>query len=96
MNEEQRRASDAKALLGNPVFKGAMEAMKTKLDHNVSSVDPDNKDQCARVVLAVQILAGIEREIQRFIADGEVADLLELENVKKLNLKERVSGRMVR
>ncbi len=96
MNPEQRLAADASSLLNSPAYKAAMTALKDKLDANIAGVNPDNKDQCARVVLAVQLLGGIEREIKRFVSDGEVADLIELDEVRQLNMKERVSGRIVR
>jgi hypothetical protein len=96
LNEEQRRAADAQSLLGNPVFKGAMEAMEAKLHANIAAGNPDNKEQCSRLVHAVQILKGIQREIERYITDGEVADLIELQADKRLTPKERVTGVMVR
>jgi len=96
MNETQLRAADAQSLLDNPVFTGALQAVEAKLQSNIANVDPDNKDQCARVVLAVQILKGIEREVRRFITDGEVEKLVELESKRQLSITERVSGVMVR
>lgn len=96
MNKEQRLASDAQNLLNNPAFKGAMKAMEDKLHANIVGGDPDNKEQCSRLVVAVQILKGIEREITRFIADGEVADLVEVQAEKTLSVVERVTGKMVR
>jgi len=96
LNQDQLKASDAQALLNNPAFKGAMKAMNDKLHSNIASGDPDNKEQCSRLVVAVQILKGIEREIERFVANGEVADLKEVQASKKLSVVERVSGKMVR
>lgn len=87
MNQEQIRSSDAKALLANPVFKAAMNQLEASLEAQALSTDPDNKDKCARIVIAKQLLKGIEREIGRFIEDGQIADLIELEERKKTLFK---------
>jgi len=96
MTETKLRAADAQSLLDNPVFNGALEAVEDKLQANIANVDPDNKDQCARVVLAVQILKGIEREVRRYVTDGEVENLVELESRRQLSITERVSGVLTR
>ena len=93
MTEDQIRARDAEAVLANPVFKGAFKKMAEVLDNNIASVNPDNKDQCARVVLAKQILKGLEREIYRYVEEGEIQNLIELDRERKKSLKQRVFSR---
>jgi len=88
LSTDQIRAKDAAALLANPVFRGAMEAMNTMLDRNISNVNPDNQDQCVRVVIAKQLMAGIERQINNYIENGKVADLIELEAERIKKFKE--------
>lgn len=88
MTPEHRkfRASDAKALLDNEMFKFAFASMGEYLEARALSCDPDNKDATQRVVLAKQILAGVKREIERIVEDGTVADiqLAEIEQRKRL------------
>lgn len=96
MNSEQKIAADAQALLENPVFQGALDKMEERLDANILNVSADDEKICARVVLAKQILKGIVREIHRYIENGNVADIIEIEEIRKLSIKERVVGKMVR
>ena len=77
MNEDQIRARDAEALLANPVFSMAMARLNDSLDMKILGMDIVNKEQCAKAIQAKQLLKALEREIHRFIVDGEVADLLE-------------------
>ncbi len=83
MSEATNRATDARNLLDNPVFKGAMIKVGQAIDLKLMSIDPDDRDKCTRVVLAKQILKGIEREIHRYIQDGEVVELVELDRKRK-------------
>ncbi len=96
MKEDQIRANDAKSLLGNPVFQGAMNAMKRNLDKNIANVNPDNKEQCVRVVIARQLINGIDREIKNYIENGKVADIIEIEAERQLKITERLTGKMTR
>ena len=86
MNTEQIRAKDAEALLKNPVYKDAIKALGDSLDIKILAMDVDNKDQCARVVLAKQLLKGIEREIARFIDQGYIEDMIELDKAKRAEM----------
>ena len=86
MNIDQIRAKDAEALLANPVFKGAISALSDNLDAKILAMDVDNKDQCVRICLAKQLLMGIEREIVRFIDQGQVEDMIELEAAKQAEM----------
>jgi hypothetical protein len=79
------RASDAKALLDNKLFKDAFQKLGDNLEAQALACDPDNKDKAARIIIAKQLLKGIKREIERVIDDGDVADiqLSELERKKQ-------------
>jgi hypothetical protein len=77
MNKEQIRAEDARSLLANPVFKGAVSRVEESLEAAALSTDPDNKDKCARIIISKQLLKAIDREINRYIQDGEIQDVLE-------------------
>lgn len=72
---EQRRiiGAEAQQLLDNRHFQEAFKAVEAYLIDNAKSCNPDNKEQTQRVVLAMQILDGIKREIVRKVEDGEVA-----------------------
>jgi hypothetical protein len=83
MNTEQIRAKDAEALLKNPVYLDAIKALGDSYDRKMLMIDVDNKDLCARVVLAKQLLKGIEREIARFIDQGYIEDMIELDKAKR-------------
>ncbi len=96
MSIDQIRAKDAEQLLANPVFRGAMDAMKRNLDKNIANVNPDNKEQCVRVVIARQLINGIEREIKNYIENGKVADIIEIEAERQLKITERLTGKMTR
>jgi len=83
MNTDQIRAKDAESLLANPVYKEAIKKLGESLDAKMLMMDVDNKDQCARVVLAKQLLKGIEREIARFVDQGSIEDFIEADRIKK-------------
>jgi len=92
MNKEQLRERDARQLLANPVFSGAIEKLEASLDAQILATDPDNKEKCARVVVSKQLLKGLVREINRYIENGEIQELVELER-KKRTLREVVFKR---
>jgi len=77
MNKDQIRARDAEGLLANPVFKGFLVRMSASLDAQMMGMDVIDKDRCAKIILAKQILIGMEREIHRYISEGEIQDLVE-------------------
>lgn len=69
------RAQDAKQLLENPMLVGAFKSLEDAISSSALSCDPDNKDKAQRIVIGLQILAGIKREITRIIEDGNIADV---------------------
>lgn len=74
---EQRkfRAADAKTLLDNKLFKEAFDSVGKYIESQALSCDPDNKDKAQRILISKQILAGIKREIERVVQDGEIAEI---------------------
>lgn len=66
------RAEDARHLLDNKLFKEAFAAVGAYLEQRALGCDPDNKEMAQRIVLSKQILAGVKREIERVISDGDV------------------------
>lgn len=82
------RVVKAREILENPEFKAALNRVGEKIESQVLQCDPNNKDHTQRIVIAKQILAGIERELCRVIegweADKEVEiHLKEVEKQKK-------------
>ena len=89
MKTPQKRiidAGDARSLMSNPLLTEAFSAVEGYLDAQALACDADNKDKAQRIVISKQLLAGIKREITRYIEDGTVAEiqLQELERKKKL------------
>lgn len=84
MTPEERkfRATDAKQLLDNKLFKEAFSKVGEYLESAALSCDPDNPAKTQRIVISKQLLAAIQREITRIIKDGEIAEiqLREIEN----------------
>lgn len=80
------RAEDAKHLLEDPMLKAAFDAVSGYIDGRALACDPDNKDMAQRIVLSKQLLAGIRREIYRYVEEGQIADvrIAELEKKKFL------------
>lgn len=85
---EQRKWSsqEAKQLLDNKHFKQAFDSVEGYLVDNAHMCDPDNKDKAQRIVISMQLLQAIKREIIRKIEDGEMAEvqIAELEKRKGL------------
>lgn len=73
---------DAKALLDNPILKSAFEGVAEYLEQQALSCNPDDKEKTARIICAKQILAGIKREIVRYVEDGGVAEV-QLQEVER-------------
>jgi hypothetical protein len=91
---EQRRiiGNEARQLLENVHFREAFEAVESHLVDQAKSCDPDNKDKAQRVVIAMQIMEGIKREIIRKVEDGHVAEveIAELERRNSLGIRRLV------
>ena len=79
------KGQDAQALLDNPLLKEAFWRVEAYIHGQAMSCDPDNKEKAARVIVAMQLLKGIKREIERMIEDGDIADvhIAQLERPKK-------------
>lgn len=82
LQAEINLAQEAKHVLDSRAFKQAFTRMAEMLEARALSCDVDNKDQTQRVVLAKQILSGIERELKRLVAEGESAQI-QLNEIEK-------------
>jgi len=69
------KATDAKALLDNPIFKDAFVKVGEYLEAQALSCDPNDQGKAQRVIVAKQILAGIKREITKMVDDGDIAQI---------------------
>lgn len=83
MSPEQRRVigQEAKQILENKHFREAFDAVEGYLVAQAKGCDPDNKEKTQRVVISMQLMEALKREIVRKIEDGEMAqvELAELE-----------------
>lgn len=91
MTPEQRnfRGEDARQLLANPILKEAFKTIGEYVDAQILSCDVNDKERAQRVVIAKQILAGIKREIERQVEDGEIArvQMAEIEKKRIFNFR---------
>lgn len=95
MNTEDRiiRAADAKHLLENPLFVEAWDAVANHLQMAAMSCEPDNQIKAQRVIISIQLLAAVKREVTRIIQDGMVAEVQMREIEKKQSMMQRVLRR---
>lgn len=78
-------SEDARQVLANKAFKQAFSRLSDHLEMKVLSANPDNAAETQRVVLAKQLLKGIERELTRMIQDESInAQMPELEPTRKM------------
>ena len=88
LSPENRRTigEEAKQLLANKHFKEAFTAVAEYLEQGALSCDPDNKETAQRVVISMQLMKAIKRELERVVEDGEFAkvEIRELEKRKGL------------
>lgn len=80
---DQRRVVgiEARQALENRHWKEAFAAVETHLVEVAKHADPDNKDKAQRVLISMQLLEAIKRELVRKVEDGEMAqvEIAELE-----------------
>lgn len=73
--DKEQKAKDAQALLDNPVFRDALAALRERLDSRALQVKTTDVAEAQDVIRCKQLLAGIERELKRFIAYGKVQSI---------------------
>lgn len=80
------RATDSKHLLENPLFVEAWDAVANHLQMAAMSCEPDNQVKAQRVIISIQLLAAVKREVTRIVQDGMVAEvqMRELETKRSL------------
>lgn len=80
--KEIRQAHEARALLDNPMLKAAFENVESQLITQMRASGFKDTDTHHRLVLALQMLAAIKRNIEQTIENGQLAQL-EIENKGK-------------
>ncbi len=88
LENRQFRANDAKQLLENPLLIEAFTTVENAIHNMALSCEPDNKDKTQRIIISLQLLAGIKRELTKVIDDGIIAkiQLSEIEQKKQFDL----------
>jgi hypothetical protein len=74
---EQRRTIgiEARQALENKHWKEAFEAVEGHLIEVAKHSDPDNKEKAQRVLISMQLLEAIKRELTRKVEDGDMAQI---------------------
>lgn len=81
---EQRRiiGAEASQSLDDKHWNEAMTAVEGYLVEQAKACDPDNKEKSQRIVISMQLLEAIRRELIRKIEDGEFAKV-EIEELER-------------
>lgn len=75
LEQEQRRAIQAKELQNNSFFQEIINELDKRLEAKLLSTDITKTDYIQDVVRAKQLLKGLEGVIQGIINDGTVANI---------------------
>lgn len=89
LQDERIQGAEAKEFLNSRTYKKIMQALKNNVDSQSLIANPDNKEHCQRIIIARQILAGIEREIESIIQYGEVAEI-EIKEIESNKFTDKV------
>lgn len=83
---EQRRiiGAEAQQSMNDKHWNAALSAVEGYLVEQAKSCDPDNKEKSQRIVISMQLLDAIKRELIRKIEDGEFARV-EIEELSRRN-----------
>lgn len=71
---DKQRASDAMAVLRNPEFERAIDAIGEALERKMRNTDTTDANAVADVIRSKQLLYGIKRELTRVLSEGKVKD----------------------
>lgn len=89
LNSDIFSASDAKQLVENPVWKKIWIGVNAAIDAKSLACDTaHDKDGAADIIRVKQLIRGLEREVQRVIDAGTIAELRIDELEKKGQVKE--------
>jgi hypothetical protein len=85
------RANEARQFLQNPLFREAFEGVAEYLRQVGLGCDPDNKEKAQRIVISMQLLEAVKREITRKVEDGDMAEVqfAEIEKRRAFRLFQR-------
>lgn len=86
------RGEDAKALLDNPLLVKAFAKVEEYINGQELVCAPDDKERAQRLVISKQLLAGIKREIQRVVENGDLAKI-KIDALEKKKMLSRVFRR---
>lgn len=89
--EEIKRGDDAKRLIENPLFKGAIEATKMGIVTSMTRSAMGDSATHNRLVIALQLLDQIERALVEHIETGRMALIQADESLGK-KLRRVVNG----
>lgn len=83
---QERRVigAEAKQALENKHWNEALSAVEAYLVESAKGCNPDDKDKSQRIVISMQLLEAVKREIVRKIEDGEMAKV-ELQELERRN-----------
>jgi hypothetical protein len=93
LQDDQIAGSDALSLLNNPSFKRAIIKVNEALDLKALSCDPDNQKMAARIVLSKQLLASIEKELVKVVANANHATIKIKEIEESRTVKQKILRR---
>lgn len=84
LTPQERRiiAEDARQALENKHWREAFAAVEVYLVERAKQCDPDNREKAQRIVISMQLMEAIKRELVRTIEDGEKAKV-EIEGLER-------------
>lgn len=77
MNEVERRASQASAILKDPLFEAAYKAVEAQVIAKMYAVDPLNERAHTRCIDALKALRMVKGALESHIATGQVHAAME-------------------
>lgn len=92
-HDRQIRATGARQLLENPLFTEAWGAVQDYLNAQALACSSDDAQKAQRIVISMQLLAAMKREIARIVQDGNIAQVELAEIEKKRSMLNRVFQR---
>lgn len=89
MNNQDKdivRASRARELLSNELFKDAFEKVEKYIDERSYACSPTDKETATSIIISKQILRALKREIERAIENGKIASV-KIEQLERSNIQ---------
>lgn len=89
----KNRGVEAEQLLRNPLLKEALEEVGNYVERLALSCDPSDSERARRIIVSKQLIVAIEREIRKFIQDGEIARIQIAELERKRTFSDKIFRR---